>query len=79
MSTELPSSEEFFTVYLTKFGVELHSGCSDRCSNYAMHTSKSYQMAFEFAQTAAFIRKVPLRNRVKGMSSRATLEKQSSP
>lgn len=52
----------FFTVYLTKVGIELRLGCEDYPNYRAIHTSLSYESAYEFAQTAATHRNLPFKD-----------------
>lgn len=54
----------FFTVYLSKQGIELRSGYADYPGCQALHTCKSYESAQHFAQTAADHRNLPMRNQV---------------
>lgn len=60
----MPPSDpmQFFTVYLTKDGIELKSGCQDYPNHQAIHTSRSYDSAYDFAKTAATHRNLPLKN-----------------
>ena len=53
-------NQSFFTVYLTKQGIELRLGSEDYPNCHALHTSKSYQAAQDFAQTAANHRNLPI-------------------
>lgn len=52
----------YFTVYLTAQGIEVRSGCKDYPDWHALHTSKSYESAEQFAQAAATHRSLPIRN-----------------
>lgn len=54
----------FFTVYLTDQGVELYEGCEDYPFHQVLHTSKSYELAYQFAQNAAAHRNLPIRDRI---------------
>lgn len=58
----------FFTVYLTEQGVELYEGCEDYPFHQVLHTSKSYELAYQFAQNAAAHRNLPVRNRISFVS-----------
>lgn len=51
----------FFTVYVTEYGIELLPGCADYPNCQALHTSKSYESAYQFAQAAAAHRNLPFR------------------
>lgn len=55
-------SQSFFTVYLSKQGIELRSGYADYPNCHPLHTSKSYESAQEFAQAAAEIRNLPIKS-----------------
>ena len=52
----------FFTVYLSQQGIELRTGCEDYPNFHVLHTSKSYESAEHFAQTAARHRNLPLKS-----------------
>lgn len=52
----------FFTVYLTAQCIEVCPGCKDYPDWYALHTSKSYESAEQFAQAVAIHRSLPIRN-----------------
>lgn len=54
----------FFTVYLSEQGIELRAGFEDYPNCYPLHTSKSYELAQQFAQTAASHRNLPMRDQV---------------
>jgi hypothetical protein len=57
-------AQSFFTVYLSQQGIELRPGYADYPNCHALHTSKSYESAQEFAQIAASHRNLPLKDRV---------------
>ena len=52
--------QSFFTVYLSKDGIELRPGCDDYPNRQALHTSKSYEAAQQFAQAVASNRNLPV-------------------
>ncbi|MGI0486676.1 hypothetical protein ACN4EK_14650 [Pantanalinema rosaneae CENA516] len=52
--------QPIFTVYLTSQGIELHPGCEDYPYRQALHSCKSFELAYEFAQMAAACRNLPL-------------------
>lgn len=52
--------QSFFTVYLSQQGIELRPGYEDYPNCHALHTSKSYESAQQFAQTAARHRNLPM-------------------
>lgn len=56
------TNPSFFTVYLSDQGIELRPGCEDYPSFHALHTSKSYEAAQQFAQTAATHRNLPMKS-----------------
>jgi hypothetical protein len=58
------SSKEpvLFTVYASKNCLELCVGSEDRADWVAIHTSKSYETAYEFAQNAAKHRGIEFRD-----------------
>jgi hypothetical protein len=58
-------NQSLFTVYLTKQGIELRSGCKDYPHCHALHTSKSYESAQQFAQIAANHRNLPVKSWVR--------------
>jgi hypothetical protein len=55
--------QSIFTVYLTSRGIELHPGCEDYPYRQALHSCKSFELAYEFAQMAAACRNLPLQIR----------------
>lgn len=52
----------FFTVYLTAQGIEVRPGCEDYLNWQALHTSKSYESAEQFAQAASALRNLPIKD-----------------
>jgi len=58
------ANSSFFTVYLSAQGIELRRGFEDYPNCLALHTSKSYESAQQFAQAAANNRNLPLNNQV---------------
>lgn len=56
------SQSAFFTVYLSRQGIELRLGCDDYPDCYALHTCNSYEVAHQFAQMAANHRNLPLKS-----------------
>lgn len=50
---EAIDSNTFFTTYQTDKDIILRSGCKDYPNWRAIHSSKSYNCAYQFAQTAA--------------------------
>lgn len=52
--------QPMFTVYLTSQGIELHPGCEDYPYRQALHSCRSFELAYEFAQMAATCRNLPL-------------------
>lgn len=58
-------SVPFFTVYQTAQGIALRAGCQDYMNWQAIHSSKSYESAYRFAQIAAAHRAVPFDDYVK--------------
>jgi hypothetical protein len=55
-------NQPFFTVYLSNQGIELRPGYEDYPHCQALHTSKSYESAQEFAQAAASHRNLPMKS-----------------
>lgn len=55
-------NQPFFTVYLTEQGIELRPGYDDYPNCHALHTSKSYESAQQFAQTAESHRNLPMKS-----------------
>lgn len=53
-------NQALFTVYLTAQGIELRSGCEDYPNCHPLHTSKSYELAHQFAQVASENRNLPI-------------------
>ncbi|MDX2212869.1 MAG: hypothetical protein SFY66_06220 [Oculatellaceae cyanobacterium bins.114] len=60
--TQSSDQPMFFTVYASANCLELCAGCEDRSDWVAIHTSKSYEMAYEFAQNAAKHRGIEFRD-----------------
>ncbi|MBD1822900.1 hypothetical protein H6F51_10410 [Cyanobacteria bacterium FACHB-DQ100] len=58
----VPVHSSFFTVYLSKHGIELHPGCQDYPNTHVLFSSRSYESAQHFAQIAASIRHLPLKS-----------------
>ncbi|MBL1174939.1 MAG: hypothetical protein FWK01_07405 [Pantanalinema sp. GBBB05] len=59
-SVQMLIQQPIFTVYLTSQGIELHPGCEDYPYRQALHSCKSFELAYEFAQMAAACRNLPL-------------------
>jgi hypothetical protein len=59
-SVSVPPS--FFTVYLSKDGIELGPGCQDYPTAHVLFSSTSYESAQHFAQIAADRRQLPVKS-----------------